>query len=210
MTTEEAKQAKREKQKFQGTVILAALGAVTAVGNGARSYFERQADVERAAAAEANRVEVDTSIQVNIQQAVDDLHQQHDDDFDALMDRIEDMDREIFELGVELEAQNRFDEVRGDVDAKIRAELLQEALKIKAKQRRHTVRRVSDDTPLEPEETQDVIQEVAKEIVEKKTSSKKRKERPRPKLDFVTPKPVYQLQQQMQQALPPRPPGIKK
>jgi len=210
MTDEETKQAKKDKQKFRATVIMAALGAITAVGDGVRSYSEREKDQQQAAQADAARVSTDQSIQDTVTQALEDLHEKHDEDYDELRDILEEKDRDLFELRVENEMQDRLLDQLGGVDLDFREMLMLEALEKEAKKENHVVRIDAPPAEATPVSAEEHIEEEAEKIATKKRKkSDKRKERPAPTFDFAPPEPVYQFQQQMQQQLPPRP-GKKK
>jgi septal ring factor EnvC (AmiA/AmiB activator) len=175
-------------------LAIAAFAAVSTVGDAARSYFERQDDVAAATRSERDRVTVDQDIQNKVRSAFKDLHERVDE-LDAV---IEEQDRDLFELRVEVETQDRLLEQMGGVDLEFKELLMLQALEDEAKEENHVVT-ITADAP-KPEEA---VEDVAEKIVEKK--KKRKKERLRPKLDFAPPEPQY-FKQQVQQRLPALPP----
>jgi hypothetical protein len=205
MTDEETKSAKKQQQKFRATVLMAFLGAITAVGDGVRSCNEREQDQLQAAQADQARVETDQSIQDTVTKAIEELHVKHDEDYDELADTLEAQDRELFELRVENEMQARLLDQLGGIDNDFRDMIMLEALEAEAIKENHVVRIEEPPAEATPVSAETHLEEEAEKIATKKRrKSDKRKERPAPKIDFAPPEPVYEFQQQMQQRFAPK------
>jgi hypothetical protein len=80
-------------------LLLAGFAAVTSVGDAARSYFERNGDVEAAKKEAADRVTVDQSIQAETLAAFVEVHEILEEQDEIL----EEQDRAIWELERELD-----------------------------------------------------------------------------------------------------------
>lgn len=179
-------ETKPELSKITAAAMaMAAFAAITSTADGARSYFEREHDVKQAAAADANRVAVDNSIQDGIEATVEDLY----DRIEGLEDSAEDQDRELFELRVTVSAQERIISSIGAVSAEARETILIEALEDEALKENMVA------TKLPTEENPEA--RIKKEA--KRVGSKKRyKDHSSPeKLKFIKPEAHYQTQQQL-------------
>jgi hypothetical protein len=193
---------KKKERKPTVAIAVAGFAAITSVGDAARTYFERQDDVEVAAKSEMNRVQVDADIQAKVKAAFEDLHER----IDELDGIVEEQDRDLFELRVEVETQDRLIEQMGGIDQEFKEMLMLEALEVEARKENHVVRVEVVEAPTAAKPKSEVtVKAEADKIVKKR---KKKRERPRPKLDFAMPEPQY-FKQQVQQRLPALPPPPK-
>lgn len=192
---EEEKESKYKDPRIG--LLIGVVAMLSTWGDTTRAYFERKDDVETAAKAEFNRVQVDSDIQIKVKSAFEDLHARVDE-LDGI---IEEQDRELFELRVEVEAQDRLIQTMNGVDQDFREMLILEALEAEAAEENHVVDVKPKSTSAPEKKPEKKIEEVAEKIVKKK----RKKERPKKKIEFLLPEPQYQFQQQMQQQLPPLP-----
>ena len=172
-----------------GTLAMALFAAVTSVGDGIRSCNEREADRERAARAEADRVKVDTSIQETATKAFDDIYHR----IEELEDTVDEQEKELFECRVTNNTQDRLFDAYAGITGEVQDRVLLEALQEVASEEDLAV----DVTPEDLQSVDTPPPEVRVEIVAKEVADKKKERRPKPEFQFAAPEPQYEQTQQM-------------
>jgi hypothetical protein len=197
--TEKTEKPKHSKVTW-GTLAMAFFAMVTAVGDGVRSCNEREADQNKAARAETDRVKVDTNIQETSTVAFEDIYLRIED----LENLVEYQDRDLFELRVTNEAQDKLIMSFTGVTIDQQDMVTLEALQQEAREEHHYFEPAPPESqyPVDVATADEMVKLEATKIAEKRT---KKRDKPKPKFDFAPPEPQYeQVQQMLKQALPPK------